>query len=91
MENVKTIFQESQQNNSAFDMEEQCSVLTIYTATCNYMQRSKQNQCPLPTVENILEALIYDTPTEQKLVDEPLVLSDDITSELTGTISYYKF
>lgn len=91
MEGVKTIFQDAQQKSSNLDLDEECSVITIYTAACNFMQRLKQSSSPLPTVENILESLIYDTALEDKLSDAPLVLSDDIVPDLTGTISYRKF
>ena len=90
MDGVKTIFQESQKS-SGFDPEEECSVLTIYTAACNFVQRQKGSLCPLPTVENIIETLIYDTKLIDRLRDEPLVLADDISSELSGSINYRKF
>ena len=91
MEAVKTMFQDAQASSASLDMEEECSIITIYTAVCNYLQRVKQSTSPLPTVESILEALIYDSSIEEKLSSEPLVLADDIVSELTGTISYRKF
>ena len=90
MDGVKTIFQESQKA-SGFDPEEECSVFTIYTAAWNFIQRQKGSLCPLPTVENIIETLIYDTKLIDKLKDEPLVLADDLSSELSGSISYRKF
>lgn len=91
MDGVKTIFQDAQQKSSSLDHDEECSVITIYTAACNFMQRLKSSSSPLPSVENILEALIYQTSLEDKLIDEPLVLAEDILPLLTGTISYRKF
>jgi len=55
------------------------------------MQRVKNSTNPLPTVENILEAMIFETDIEEKLSSEPLVLAEDIVPHLTGTISYKKF
>lgn len=90
MEGMKTIFQE-EAKSTTLDPDEQCSVITIYTSACNFMQRQKAGQCPLPTNENLLEALIYNTDIENKLLNEPLVLANDIVSELTGSISYRSF
>ena len=90
MEGIKTIFQDTQKSAS-LDPNEQCSVITIYTAACNFMQRQKTGTCPLPTIENVLEAIIYNTDLVNKLKDEPLVLANDVVSELSGTISYREF
>lgn len=90
MDAVKTIFQDCQKG-PGFDSEEECSVITIYTAACNFIVRMKGSANPLPTIENIIEALIYDTPLVEKLKEEPLVLADDLSADLSGTINFRKF
>mmetsp|Transcript_32695 Transcript_32695/g.32060 ORF Transcript_32695/g.32060 Transcript_32695/m.32060 type:complete len:144 (-) Transcript_32695:4-435(-) len=91
MEGIKTIFQDAQLNSASLDLDEECSVITIYTAACNFIRRGNLNKCPYPSFENVLEAIIHDTDLEERLSSEPLVLADDIVPDLTGKISYRKF
>ena len=49
----------------------------------------------LPSIENILETLIYATPPieplVQKLREDPIVTADEVIPGLTGQISYVQF
>lgn len=90
MDGMKTIFQE-EAKSSELNPEEQCSVITIYTSAANLISRQKIGQSPFPTIEFLLESMIYGTELENKLKDKPLVLAQEIISELSGYISYHQF
>jgi len=50
------------------------------------------NRFRLPPIEAILEVLITKTRAEEKLKDEPLILSTDAVNYLSGnTISFLEF
>ena len=56
------------------------------------MSRLKPQSYPLPPIEAVIEVLLTKTKAEDKLKDEPLVLSADVQTYLSGnTISYLEF
>eukprot|EP00347_Sterkiella_histriomuscorum_P016943 403351256 len=91
MESMKQLFQESQ-SSTVLNIHEQCSLYLIYNSISNLVQRLKSQSYPLPPIEAILEVLLSKTKAEEKLKDEPLILSTDAVNYLSGnTISFMEF
>jgi len=91
MENVRTLFQESQ-SAAALNPDEQVSLFIVYTSINNLVQRLRTSAFPLPPIEAIVEVLLTKTDAEEIIKDDPLILIDDLTNYLTGsTISYVEF
>jgi len=94
MEQVRKIFLDCQQKET-LDIHEECSVYLIFSSISNSIKRLKQPDHPFPTIEEVLETIVYKEPPieplKRKLDTEAIVLTSEIESELSGTISYCQF
>ena len=64
----------------------------IYNSINNVLNRLKPQSFPLPNIEAVTEVLLSKTKAEEKLKNEPLILSTDAQSYLSGnTISFLEF
>ena len=91
MENLKTIFQETE-SSSSLNINEETSSAKIFSCLQNYLKRvSKTATHPLPSIEGILETLACLAGYNSIFEKRTITLVEDVTPLINGKISYKQF